>query len=85
MPGLPIMAQIRSATGTSSRLCPLGSRPSEHLDRESVRRVALAAQRFADPGPAGRVDIRHFRRVVNRMGLLQLDSVQKLEVLKIKK
>ena len=44
MPGLPIMAQIRSATGTSSRLCPLGNGPPEHLDRASARRVALAAQ-----------------------------------------
>ncbi len=76
MPGPPIMTQIRSATAISSKLFPLRSKPSEHLDRESVRRVALAAQGFADPDPTGRIDVRHFRRVVDRIALLQLDSVQ---------
>jgi uncharacterized protein YcaQ len=37
--------------------------------------MALAAQGFSDSAPSGRVDRRHFRRVVGRVGLLQLDSV----------
>ncbi|MEE2767666.1 MAG: crosslink repair DNA glycosylase YcaQ family protein [Actinomycetota bacterium] len=49
---------------------------TQSFDRGSARRIALAAQGFADPTPAGRMDIRHFRRVISRMSLLQLDSVQ---------
>jgi len=44
-----------------------------------ARRIALAAQGFAVPRPTGRIDVRHFRRVLGHVGLLQLDSVNVLE------
>ena len=37
--------------------------------------MALAAQGFAERRPTGRVDVRHLRRVLQRIKLLQLDSV----------
>ena len=45
------------------------------MSRRDARRVALAAQGFTDPRPRGRVDRRHFRRVLDRLATVQLDSV----------
>ena len=52
--------------------------PAETLSSGAARRLALAAQGFLQPRPRGRVDIRHIRRTVQRMGLLQLDYVNVL-------
>ncbi len=45
------------------------------LSLDSAQRIALAAQGLAEPRPRSRIDIRHFRRVMDRVGVLQLDSV----------
>ncbi|MGP4018164.1 winged helix-turn-helix domain-containing protein [Saccharopolyspora sp. 5N708] len=45
------------------------------MSRDSARRLALAAQGFADPAPRGEVTRRHLQRALSRTKLLQLDSV----------
>jgi uncharacterized protein len=49
------------------------------LSVDQARRIALAAQGFTARRPSGRIDVRHFRRVLGHVGLLQLDSVNVLE------
>ncbi len=45
------------------------------MRNDQARRYALAAQGMTEGRATGRVDVRHFRRVVDHVGLIQLDSV----------
>ena len=46
-----------------------------HLSADEVRRAVLAAQGFAAPRPAGAVTVRHGTALLDRVGAVQLDSV----------
>lgn len=45
------------------------------IRNDQARRYALGAQGFIEGRATGRTDVRHFRKVVDLVGLIQLDSV----------
>ncbi len=45
------------------------------ISAAEARRIGLAAQGLAEPRPTGRIDRRHLRRALDRMGLIQIDAV----------
>lgn len=51
---------------------------SDSLSLYEARRISLAAQGFARPRPDNAADIRQIRRVIQQLGLLQLDFVNVL-------
>jgi uncharacterized protein len=51
----------------------------ETLSIAQARRITLAAQGFTDPKPGGATDLRHLRRVLRRLQLIQMDSVNVLQ------
>jgi len=54
------------------------TRKMSEISRRDARRVALSAQGFTERRPTGRVDSRHFRKVLDSLGTVQLDSVNVL-------
>jgi uncharacterized protein YcaQ len=51
----------------------------DSLSVAQARRIVLGAQGFADQPPGGVTDMRHLRRVLRRLHLIQMDSVNVLQ------
>lgn len=50
----------------------------KRLTLDQARRIAISATGLGGPRPRGRVDVRHYRKVLQGTGLVQLDSVNVL-------
>jgi uncharacterized protein YcaQ len=54
------------------------SDPAERLPAATARRIVLAAQGFAETRPAGSLGVRRLRRTIERLAVVQIDSVNVL-------
>jgi uncharacterized protein len=54
------------------------TRNATKISAAAARRIALAAQGFAGERPDGATNLGHVRRAIDRLGLLQIDSVNVL-------
>lgn len=72
-PGGAISNEVKKAGQDLNRHLSTGS-----LSLSQARRIALAAQGFDRPRPRGRVDVRHVRRTILGLGLVQIDYVNVL-------
>jgi uncharacterized protein YcaQ len=72
------VARVRRRAALGALRRDSGVPRPETLSADEARRIALAAQGFAEPRPKGRVDRRHLRKLFQRLGMVQLDSVNVL-------